>query len=211
MSQTTLPQDDLEELASPLIALLDEYQDLFIGWMKIHQLLLDGKPVSPDRIAVHLGLPQEEVAELLRGAELDQEGNLVGVGLSIVPLPTPIAFTAGSSTPGARGMRSHSPFSIKPASRSSLLTRSAAKRSASPARQRGCGTWNRSPRSSPGFPERRRISRRSGPFTVTISISSPRLKRHLSMPLGTRRWSSSRSTRCSESASCCGKGSLTSR
>ena len=87
MSQTMLPQYDLEELALPLIALLDEYQDLFVGWMKIHQLLLDGKPVSPERIAAHLGLSEAEVADLLRGAEFDQEGNLVGVGLSIVPTP----------------------------------------------------------------------------------------------------------------------------
>lgn len=85
MSQTKVPQYDLEELAKPLIALLDEYRDQFISWVKIHQLLLDSKPVSPDRIAAHLGLTKEEITDLLKGAEFNQEGNLVGVGLSIVP------------------------------------------------------------------------------------------------------------------------------
>jgi len=87
MSQSTLPKYDLEELARPMIALLDESRDQSLGWVKIHQLLLDGKPVSPERIAAYLGLTEEEVADLLKGAELDQEGNLVGLGLSIVPTP----------------------------------------------------------------------------------------------------------------------------
>jgi alkylmercury lyase len=87
MSQTTLPQYDLEALASPLIALLDEHRDLFIRWMKIHRLLLDSEPVPPERIAAHLGLTEDEVADLLKGAELDRDGNLVGVGLSVVPTP----------------------------------------------------------------------------------------------------------------------------
>ena len=87
MSQNTLTQYDLEELARPLMGLLDDFQDHFISWMKIHQLMLDGKPVSPDRIATHLGLTQDEVTVLLKGAELDQEGNVVGIGLSIVPTP----------------------------------------------------------------------------------------------------------------------------
>jgi alkylmercury lyase len=87
MSIGTLQKYDLEELVKPMIALLDESQDQFIGWIKIHQLLLDGKPVPPERIAVHLGLAQEKVAALLKGAELDQEGNVIGLGLSIVPTP----------------------------------------------------------------------------------------------------------------------------
>jgi alkylmercury lyase len=55
--------------------------------VKIHQLLLEGKPISPERVAAHLGLTQEEVADMLKGAELDQERNLLGLGLSIVPTP----------------------------------------------------------------------------------------------------------------------------
>lgn len=87
MSQDTLAQYDLEELAGPLIGLLDEFRDHFIGWVKVHQLLLDGKPVTPSRIADHLGLAGDEAAALLKGAELDQAGNVVGMGLSIVPTP----------------------------------------------------------------------------------------------------------------------------
>ncbi|HZD58257.1 MAG TPA: organomercurial lyase [Anaerolineales bacterium] len=85
MSQETLPKYDLKELARPMIALLDESRDQTIGQVKIHQILLEGKPVSPERIAAHLRLTQAEVATLLRGAELDQDGNLVGLGLSLVP------------------------------------------------------------------------------------------------------------------------------
>ena len=85
MSQSTLQKYDLEDLVRPMIALLDQNRDHFVGWAKIHPLLLDGKPISPERIATYLELTQEEVASLLRGAELDEQGNLVGVGLSVVP------------------------------------------------------------------------------------------------------------------------------
>jgi len=38
MSQDTLIQYDLEELPRPLIRLLYDFQDHFIGWMEVHQL-----------------------------------------------------------------------------------------------------------------------------------------------------------------------------
>ncbi|MCI0551138.1 MAG: hypothetical protein L0287_09300 [Anaerolineae bacterium] len=84
MSQITLPKFDLEELANEMIALLDEWDNLWVGLIKIHKLLLEGKPVSPDRIAASLHLTQKEVADLIEGAELDEDGNVVGFGLSIV-------------------------------------------------------------------------------------------------------------------------------
>ena len=87
MSQIILPKYDIEELANEMIALLDEWDDLWVGLIKIHKLLLEGKPVSPDRIAAYLQLTQHEVADLIEGAELDKDGNLVGFGLSIVPTP----------------------------------------------------------------------------------------------------------------------------
>ena len=87
MPQITLPKYDIEELANAMIALLDEWNDMWVGLIKIHKLLLEGKPVSPDRIAAYLHLTQKEVADLVEGAELDEDGNVVGFGLSIVPTP----------------------------------------------------------------------------------------------------------------------------
>ena len=87
MVQDTLPGYDLEELTKEMIALLDEWGELWVGLIKIHKLLLEGNPVSPDRIAAHLHLTQKEVADLIKSAELDEDGNVVGFGLSIVPTP----------------------------------------------------------------------------------------------------------------------------
>lgn len=113
MSQNTLTQYDLEELARPLMGLLDDFQDHFIGWMKIHQLMLDGKPVSPDRIATHLGLTQDEVTALLKGTELDQDGNVVGIGLSIVPTPHSYRIRGRQLYTWCAVMRPSFPFCIR--------------------------------------------------------------------------------------------------
>lgn len=85
MSQITLPKYDLDELANTMIALLDGWEDKWVGWIKLFKLLLEGKPVSPDRIAAYLHRTQSEVKDLIEGAELDEDGNVVGFGLSIVP------------------------------------------------------------------------------------------------------------------------------
>jgi alkylmercury lyase len=87
MSQITLPKYDIEELAETMVALLDGWSSKWIGVIKIHKLLLEGKPVPPDRIAAYVQLTQNEVAELIGDAELDENGNVVGFGLSIVPTP----------------------------------------------------------------------------------------------------------------------------
>ena len=87
MAQITLPKYDTEALADTMIALLDGWKDKWVGWIKLQKLLLEGKPVSPDRIAAYLHRTQKEVADLIEGAELDTDGNVVGFGLSIVPTP----------------------------------------------------------------------------------------------------------------------------
>jgi alkylmercury lyase len=87
MSQITLPTYDIEELANTMMAILDGWKDKWVGWIKLQNLLLEGKPLPPDRIAAYLQLTQDEVADLIEGAELDQDGNVVGFGLSIVPTP----------------------------------------------------------------------------------------------------------------------------
>ena len=53
-------------------------------------LLLNGEPVSPDQIAVTINKPREEVINLLQelpNVELDNHGNLVGIGLTLRPTP----------------------------------------------------------------------------------------------------------------------------
>lgn len=53
-------------------------------------LLVEGKPVSPDQVAVTMGKSREEVVGLLRelpSVELDDEGNLIGIGLTLRPTP----------------------------------------------------------------------------------------------------------------------------
>lgn len=87
MSQIALPEYDIEELANTMIAILDAWEDRWVGWIKLQDLLREGKPVAPDRIAASLHLTQKEVADLIKGAERDEDGNVVSFGLSIVPTP----------------------------------------------------------------------------------------------------------------------------
>jgi alkylmercury lyase len=87
MSQPVLPKYDLDELADGMFALVEGWSNKWLGLIKLQKLLLEGKPVSPDRIAADLYLTPKEVTDLIEGAELDQDGNVVGFGLSIVPTP----------------------------------------------------------------------------------------------------------------------------
>ena len=53
------------------------------------QLLAKGYPVPPDDVAIRFQVPPDRVISTLRGfgAEFDKEGNIVGVGLTLVPTP----------------------------------------------------------------------------------------------------------------------------
>jgi alkylmercury lyase len=53
------------------------------------QLLANGCPVPPDDVATRLQVPPDKVTSTLRGfgAEFDKDGNIVGVGLTLVPTP----------------------------------------------------------------------------------------------------------------------------
>jgi alkylmercury lyase len=53
------------------------------------KLLAEGNPVTPDDIATNLQVSPDEVTSTVRrfGAELDQEGRIVGLGLTLVPTP----------------------------------------------------------------------------------------------------------------------------
>jgi alkylmercury lyase len=59
---------------------------------RLMRLLLDGEPVSAERFASSAGIPGQEAREVLArlrswGAEFDEEGNVVGAGLTLVPTP----------------------------------------------------------------------------------------------------------------------------
>lgn len=62
---------------------------------KTLQLLASGCPVPPHEISVQLQIQPDKVASTLRkwGAEFDGDGNVVGMGLTLVP--TPHAYEAG--------------------------------------------------------------------------------------------------------------------
>jgi alkylmercury lyase len=53
------------------------------------QLLANGCPVPPDDVATRLQVTPDTVISILRGfgAEFDNDGNIVGVGLTLVPTP----------------------------------------------------------------------------------------------------------------------------
>jgi alkylmercury lyase len=53
----------------------------------LQNLLLEGQPVSMERIASQLHVNRAEVPTLIQGAELDADGNFVGWGLTLVPTP----------------------------------------------------------------------------------------------------------------------------
>ena len=53
------------------------------------QLLANGSPVQPDDVAIRFQVPPDRVISTLRGfgAEFDKDGNIVGVGLTLIPTP----------------------------------------------------------------------------------------------------------------------------
>ncbi len=87
MTNQSLPTYDPQELAAPLLAVIDASPDQFARLMALQHLLLEGQPVSQERIASWLHVAREEVPALLQGAELNTEGDFVGWGLTLVSTP----------------------------------------------------------------------------------------------------------------------------
>ncbi len=87
MAIQTLPKYDQQALTDSMMAFADGSADQILHIWSVVKLLSQGHPLSPERIAAELQLAPDEVAALLRTGELDQEGNLVGLGLSLVPTP----------------------------------------------------------------------------------------------------------------------------
>lgn len=84
---------DLDQLAQRLSGVLRQgrYADsLPTLFRHLILLLANGEPVSPLQIATAIGRPPKEVIALLQelpGVELDDAGNLVGMGLTLRPTP----------------------------------------------------------------------------------------------------------------------------
>jgi alkylmercury lyase len=85
MANPSLPTYDLHELAAPLLEEVDAAPEQFARLMALQRLLLEGQPVSPERIASRLHVTREGILALLQDAERDAEGNFVGFGLTLVP------------------------------------------------------------------------------------------------------------------------------
>jgi alkylmercury lyase len=66
---------------------LEQEQRCILG--QILKLLAEGNPVTSDDIATNLQVSPDEVTSTVRrfGAEFDQEGRIVGLGLTLVPTP----------------------------------------------------------------------------------------------------------------------------
>ena len=83
---------NLEEIAKALADSLREglcSQKLWV-FPKLLRLIAGGKPVSLEQIAKTLDLSRDEVTDTLRqmaNVEFDNEGNVVGSGLTLIPTP----------------------------------------------------------------------------------------------------------------------------
>jgi alkylmercury lyase len=84
--------DDVKQAISKIMA--DVYETLtpkqlgVIG-QTLQLIAANGCPVTPDEIATHLQASPDKVRSTLNklGAEFDQEGKIVGVGLTLIPTP----------------------------------------------------------------------------------------------------------------------------
>ncbi len=85
MTDQTLPKYALQELTDSMMAFVDGAEDQIRGIWRTIKLLSKGRPLSPERLADELQFAPDEVATLLRMGEKDQDGNLVGLGVSLVP------------------------------------------------------------------------------------------------------------------------------
>ena len=80
-----------QEIVETLIASFGSSDEGTVEAMRLfvqaQKLLLEGRPVSPDQIGSRLRMPKHQAISILghMGAAFDDEGYLVGLGLSVVP------------------------------------------------------------------------------------------------------------------------------
>ncbi len=87
---TTINLDQLAQELSRAFWQGPHAKNLVALFRQLLLLLANGEPVSPEQIAAATGRPREEVVALLQelpDVELDNEGNLVGMGLTLRPTP----------------------------------------------------------------------------------------------------------------------------
>ena len=78
----------LEALAQAVCKRQERYQRTTQLFDQLIQLLVQGRPVAPELLAARLHRDLDEVLEILRAhpeLEYDEQGNLVGSGLTLVP------------------------------------------------------------------------------------------------------------------------------
>src|ERR687892_807377 len=82
-------QQATDEMSTDVFGNLHIEQDRWRIIKKTLQLLANGYPVPPEEIAIRLQETPDTVISTLRsfGAEFDKDGNIVGVGLTLVPTP----------------------------------------------------------------------------------------------------------------------------
>jgi len=73
-TRPSLPTYDPQDLAAPLLAVIDVAPEQFARLMALQHLLLEGKPVSQERIASRLHIAREEVSALIQGASWIRKG-----------------------------------------------------------------------------------------------------------------------------------------
>ena len=82
-------QQATDEILTDVFENLHIKQDQWRIIKKTLQLLANGYPVPPDEISVRLQVTPDTVISILRSfsAEFDKQGNILGVGLTLVPAP----------------------------------------------------------------------------------------------------------------------------
>ncbi|MGH2581386.1 MAG: organomercurial lyase [Anaerolineales bacterium] len=83
----TLSRFDEQQLIENMSAYIDTVREQIPGMYGTVKILSHGKPLVPQRLAAELQLGPEELKRIFRIGEKDEDGNLVGFGLSLVPTP----------------------------------------------------------------------------------------------------------------------------
>ena len=84
-----MKKPNLEELAKMELAQARAADPALRVVVRIMRLLVDGDPVPPLRIASSLQIFRDEATAVVSqfGAELDEAGNVAGLGVSLTPTP----------------------------------------------------------------------------------------------------------------------------